>query len=187
MWVATFAMPLLTFSNLWASTYVTHVIWQADLPLLSPALPYLFIAMFLGSWALAVSAAGGYWRGVEFLLTSFVVYAAAMPLMAWAFIRGMVSSPTFKPTPKGREVVKVHLGTIVLTMTCGAGLLLLSLKWGSPFSPVAASFGISQLLFPLVLRLHRSDSTLGRLATILVVMTGCVFVTGLISMWLLAS
>ena len=60
MWLTTFAMPGLALVALWVATVLANIVWHSDLPLLSSALPYLFIAMFLSSWAVAVSAAGGY-------------------------------------------------------------------------------------------------------------------------------
>ena len=187
MWLATFLLPVLTLFNLWVSTYVAHAIWIADLPLLSPILPYLFIAGFLGSWALAVSATGGYWRGIEFVWTSFVVYSAAMPAIAWTFSKAFFIAPTFERTPKGGERAQVHWGITLLTMANGAGLLLLSLWWRSPFSLVVASFGASQLAFPLVLRLHESKSAFGWVLRIVIFLPASIFIIGLLAMWLVAS
>jgi hypothetical protein len=184
MLVATYVlMPIYQF-NILLSAYLCHQRWVSYRSLLSPRLPYVFLAMLLLSFPVAVSVTPSLLRASKYWFWAFAVYAAALPVASFEFVKSLFMKPTFRRTPKQRSQSPSFTR---LRIPVGLGGLLevfLSCYWWSPFAPILAASGVAQASFPLYLHLHEESSFRGRLGRILIYTPALLFITGVVTMWL---
>ena len=186
MLLGTYALVPLVLVNLVVSAYLCHVLWAEALPVLPPRLPYLFLGMFLLSLSVVVSVAPSWGQAVRLRFWAQAVYGAALPVMAWGFVRSLVRRPGFHRTPKaaGSSPKLRFTGALV----CAGGLAGLGAAcvWWSPFSPILAAATGAQALFPVCQWLHE-DSVRGRVIRQLIYLPGVSFLVGMVWMWFWAT
>jgi cellulose synthase/poly-beta-1,6-N-acetylglucosamine synthase-like glycosyltransferase len=182
MLLGTYALAPLVLVNLVASAYLCHVLWSEALPVLPPRLPYLFLGMFLLSLAVLVSVAPSWGRAVRQRFWAQAVYGAALPVMAWRFVRSLGRRPGFQRTPKVAGTSPKLRLTGALVCASGLAGLAAAWAWWSPFSPILASAAGAQALFPVYQWLHEGGVR-GWVSRRLVYLPGLAFLSGLVWMW----
>lgn len=175
-------MPLIVLNG-FLTAYVLHRLWEAQVPYLHPALPFLYVWMVFTLILLFLSVAKGPWQGVRFYFWSTAVHAAVMPLASWSFVRHLFGgSPTFPVTPKNGELAVPAALAATGTALLGCLTLAAAVAWLSPFTPVLAGHGLAYLLYPLYGRLC-SDSAAGVAARAMMYPPGILMLVGLYTVW----
>jgi len=180
--------PLVTLLllNLYVSAFVCYRLNVLGFPILHPALPYFFFAMF----AVCI---GIYWtvgslaRAVSFWFRSVTLYQSTLPLVASTFIYYAVCGrrPQFLRTPKDDSIPR-HSSLDSMMVGLGTIGLALAAVWPSPFSFVVASHSIAQAAFPL-LRWVNGRGVRGYLAKAVLLVPGILLLLALLSMWVPAK
>jgi cellulose synthase/poly-beta-1,6-N-acetylglucosamine synthase-like glycosyltransferase len=172
----------LMLANAFVSAYICHRIWIYNIPFLHPALPYLFLAMFLFNFPVIVSTVRRPFEAIRYWAWAVCVYGAALPSAALHFVVGLFRRPRFARTPKQGDEVRPAAITSLCMVVFGASSLWLSLYWKSPFSFVLASQGVTYTFFPFLPALN-SRSLAGWLMRRLVWLPGLLLAIALYAMW----
>jgi cellulose synthase/poly-beta-1,6-N-acetylglucosamine synthase-like glycosyltransferase len=183
-WLCGYALFPVLLVTLPVATWLNHQVWSEGLAILPPVLAAGFVGMFLVSFAPLISVTASWGGAIKHWFWSFAAYAAAMPVAAFSFVIHLFGRPRFRCTPKGGRASPRHILAGALTCLTGLSLVLLALLWASPFGWVTASFGSAQMMFPLLLHLHRERGFAVRL---LVWLPGLLFAWGIASVWLRGS
>jgi cellulose synthase/poly-beta-1,6-N-acetylglucosamine synthase-like glycosyltransferase len=180
--------PLLPFllCNGFLSAYVCYRWWSLGISALHPALPYIFLGMFLLCLCVIASTTRGVRKAARYWFWATSVYNSLIPLGSWHFLLHLFRNPTFERTPKqDGETPRLGLASVV-TLSVGLVAISLALLWWSPFSPVLASYGTSYAAFPLFRFLNRQN-LLGRIARIVIWVPGSLLLIALYTMWFWGS
>lgn len=141
-------MPLVV-ANGFLSAYVCHCLWELRISALHPALPAVFVAMFLLPVPPLLAVTGSLAQAIRFWAWSTAVYGACMPIASWHFVIHFFQKPSFERTPKrgsrSPSFVRAGIGTAAL----GVLAIVLAWIWWSPFSPVLLAHGVAFISFLL--------------------------------------
>jgi cellulose synthase/poly-beta-1,6-N-acetylglucosamine synthase-like glycosyltransferase len=174
-------MPLVTLNG-FLGAYVTHRLWTEGVPYLHPILPYLYTWLMFSLFSLKVSITQDWGTAVKFYFWSTAVYAAAMPLASFSFVKHLFFRPVFRRTPKNGERTRLGFVESSLMILLGLAAITCANQWFSPFSPILAGQGIAYLSYPLYGRLD-SNSLLGAVARLLIYVPGFLMLFALYAMW----
>jgi glycosyltransferase involved in cell wall biosynthesis len=169
--------------NGFLGSFVTFRLCEEGLPFLHPVLPYLYTFMLFSIFALQVSVTEKLIAAIRFYFWSSAIYTAAMPLAGWLFLKHFFCKPVFNTTPKNKDEGKLSAIDSILMVILGLIAIILAIKWFSPFSPILAGQGIAYLSFPLYPKLN-SDSFLGKVSRLLIILPGTLMLLGLVVVWL---
>jgi hypothetical protein len=176
-------MPLVIFNG-YLSAYVCHRLWQLRISALHPALPYVFVSMFLLNVPVVYTAAPTVFHAAQHWLWSSAIYGACLPIAAvrflWHFFFG--KPPQFDRTPKDGPEPGIGTATCVSMVLLGLATVGLAVHWYSPFTPVLMGLGVSYLCVPAYTRLNES-SVWGAIARLLVLVPGSFYLYALWEMW----
>ncbi|NLX20225.1 MAG: glycosyltransferase [Phycisphaerae bacterium] len=176
-------MPLI-FLNGYLSAYVCHRYWEMRIAALHPALPYVFVVMFMSPLPVLNSVSPNLFHALRQYMWTTAIYGAALPIAAWRFSIHLLlrRRPSFDRTPKeGREPqLTWQLRTAMLAL--GIATIVLAVRWYSPFTPVLCGLGIAYAGIPLFERLNES-SFMGIVARLVVALPAAAYVYALWLMW----
>jgi cellulose synthase/poly-beta-1,6-N-acetylglucosamine synthase-like glycosyltransferase len=174
-------MPLVIANGL-LSAFVCSRLWTLGIGALHPALPYVFLGMFILAAPVVRSVTDGYAAASRYWFWSTAVYTATLPMASWSFLRGLVIEPEFQPTPKGDAPTGRFRTAGVMTALLGLVCLNRAVAWWSPFSPLLVGYGVAYLSFPVLFHLHK-PGTLGAIARASVFLPGAALIVALLTMW----
>ena len=168
--------------NGYLGAFVSYELWNSGVSYLHPILPYIYIWLFLTFFALKISATDGWAGAFRFYFWSTAIYTASMPLAGWHFLKHLFVRPTFNRTPKNSEETTLDPRESCAMIVLGITALTFAIKWISPFSPVLVGQGIAYLSFPIYSQLN-SNSNLGHIARLVVVLPGFFMLFAIYTMW----
>jgi len=174
-------MPLVTLNG-FLGAYVTHRLWTEGVPYLHPVLPYLYTWLLFSLFALKLSITQDWGAAFKFYFWSTAVYAAAMPLASFSFVKHLFFRPIFRRTPKNKERTRLSFAESSLMILLGLAAITCADQWFSPFSPILAGQGIAYLSYPVYSKLC-SHSLLGTVARLLIYVPGLLMLFALYAMW----
>lgn len=174
-------MPLVTLNG-FLGAYVTHRLWLEGVPYLQPTLPYLYTWLLFSLFAVKISITQDWGTAVKFYFWSTAVYAAAMPVASFSFVKHLFFRPVFRRTPKNGEQTRLSFAESSLMILLGLAAITCANQWFSPFSPILAGQGIAYLSYPLWGKLC-SNSLLGAVARLLIYVPGFLMLFALYAMW----
>lgn len=184
MMVAWYALMPLVVVNGYLSAYICHELWQRQVSALHPALPYVFVALFLSNFPVLYSTSPTLWHSIQLWFWSSAVYGACLPVVSTRFLVYLLTgaNPRFDRTPKGELSTPIGFGTAAAMIALGVVTLELAIYWSSPFSPVLFGLGLSYLCVPLYTQLH-VHNLWGSVARVLVFLPGAAYLYALWEMW----
>jgi hypothetical protein len=158
-------------------------LWQLRISALHPALPYVFVSMFLINVPVLCTTMPTVFHVVQHWLWSSAIYGACLPIASVRFLRHLFGRPPkFERTPKDGPDPSVDRTTATSMVILGAASVGLAIYWYSPFTPVLMGLGISYVCVPAYTRLNES-SLRGVIARLLVLLPGLFYFYALWEMW----
>ncbi|NUQ62779.1 MAG: hypothetical protein HUU20_09830 [Pirellulales bacterium] len=183
MMVGWYGLMPLVIANGYLSAYVCHRLWMQRVSALHPALPYLFVVMFLLNTPVLYSAAPTFLHAVQHWFWSSAIYGACLPIASARFLVHLIGARArFDRTPKGGEAAPIGRGTCSAMILLGLATLGISACWYSPFSPVLVGLGVSYLSVPLYTQLNESTVP-GAIARLAIFLPGAFYICALWEMW----
>jgi hypothetical protein len=174
-------MPLLVING-FLSAYVCAQLWERNLLALHPALPYVFLGMYLLTIFLHLSVTNNAYAALRHWFWATAVHGACLPLFAWRFCKHLRSPMTYERTPKGSDPATPRPLAAGLTVLLGLAALALSWRWWSPFSPMLAAQGVAYVCFPLYKHLDK-PTVAGVLSRAAAWLPGMLLILALYTMW----
>jgi cellulose synthase/poly-beta-1,6-N-acetylglucosamine synthase-like glycosyltransferase len=173
--------------NLLISAYLCHGLWTEAVSIVPPRLPYLFLGMFLLSWAVVISVTPNPIQAIRYWFWAIAVYGACMPVAACRFIAALFVRPAFHRTPKVARGLPRRAIVPFLVIAWGLVGLAIAWHWWSPFSPILIASASAQVCSPFYYWLHEKGTTRRLIGQALVYLPGMSFLVGLVWMWLWAT
>jgi cellulose synthase/poly-beta-1,6-N-acetylglucosamine synthase-like glycosyltransferase len=174
-------LPMLVI-NSFISAYVSNILWVKYYPYIHPVLPYIYFSLFISAYTIIKSIDGQPHSPLKFYFWSTAVYISAMPVVSFAFLKGLFIKPVFISTPKGPKKIKLKIAESIFTLILGVVALICSFLWLSPFTPYLLGLSSSFLLFPFFQYLN-DNNIRGKISRKFIYLPGLFMVFALITFW----
>ncbi len=186
MQLGVYFLNLAALGNLFLTGWLASRVTEETPLMIAAPLPYVFLAFILFPFATLSAGARNPFEMLRYWAAANAVYLSLIPSSVVAFMVALFKRPRFDPTGatsrQGAHGRLSFLAALLLTPALGVLTLACALCWPSPFQWVMAGFGISFLLFPVWVGLHRHGLT-GRLCRLLCFIPVTCFIAAMIDLW----